>query len=480
VEAQNLRRIDSNYRKLERYLERVSELVNRFNDSRARTAIQSARTELEKARKFLYDAREPRLNLAQVHLGKAKQYIDIAAKIVLSVPFKKLQRQLDDMIERAEQELASSRKEEVYYLLNQAKKFRRQAYTDYQAGRIVRGEQNYRVAFFFARKCLEYQRKAVMSVPEQRLELEMSVRQLLNQADALAENDPMIARMLQEAEEHYREALQLADAGKEEQAINRLRLIRRFIYRIYDQADRGEVDKKGRIENQLYSLNAFLQSLEEDVKQTVNTRLANLLNNAWQQYNEAQLAYTAGKLDVTAKKISLSQRIANKVFRQLRKGGNNNSEQLALRIEETQRILVFQEENVKNSENDALIKMHQEAIELLNRATEALDQGKNGLAFQLLQVSTRMSARIQREMGSDHPAISETELQNKYDQINAFLSRVENNTKIMAKHGVIIDQLRYYTEQGKNYWDQDYLLIADEYFTTVLEQIRTYIKRWRN
>jgi len=479
VDAQIYRRVDSNFKKLERYISRVNELVNKFNFQRARNNILKAREELEKARIYLYNTTEPRLSLAQLHMLKAKQYTDLAAKLVMALPFKILKVQLDDLIDRAERELASSRKEEIYYLLHQAKKFRRLAYSAFLSGKVLRGEQYYRIAFFFARKCLDCQKTSRLSIPEQRLELEISIQQMLNQARELNNGNENINRMLQEAERHYQEAVQLADEGKEEMAVNRLKLIRRFIYRIYDQADRGGANREMRTENQLYSLKAFLQSLENDIGSSMNEQSQILINKAWQLYNEAQLAYNDGKIRQAEKKISLTQRMANKVFRQYRDKRDYNTDNIEVQIEETGKILDLQRERVSDSGNDALIKMHQEAEQILVRARKALDEGKTGLAFQMLQVSTRMSARIQRELRREPFIYSEADLEQKYNQIISSLNRIENNTKIVTKHRNIVNQLHLYTEQGKRYWDQGNYLLADEYFDTVLEQIKRYAAKWR-
>ena len=479
VDAQIYRRVDSDFKKLERYISRVNELVNKFSFQRARNNILKAHEELEKARIYLYNSTKPRLKLAQLHMLKAKQYTDLAAKLIMALPFKILKVQLDDLTDRAERELVSSRKEEIYYLLHQAKKFRRLAYSAFLSGKVLRGEQYYRIAFFFARKCLDYQKTSRLSIPEQRLELEISIQQMLNQARELNNGNENINRMLQEAERHYQEAVQLADEGKEEMAVNRLKLIRRFIYRIYDQADRGGANREMRTENQLYSLKAFLQSLENDIGSSVNEQAQILINKAWQLHNEAQLAYNDGKIRQAEKKISLSQRMANKVFRQYRDKRDYNTDNIEVQIEETGKILDIQRERVSDSGNDALIKMHQEAEQILIRARKALDEGKTGLAFQMLQVSTRMSARIQRELRREPFIYSEADIEQKYNQIISSLNRIENNTKIVTKHRNIVNQLHLYTEQGKRYWDQGNYLLADEYFDTVLEQIKRYAAKWR-
>ena len=123
--------------------------------------------------------------------------------------------------------------------------------------------------------------------------------------------------------------------------------------------------------------------------------------------------------------------------------------------------------------------MHQEAQQLLDRAREASNQGKMGLAFQILQGSTRMSARLQRELRRGNFESSEANLEQKYNQIQNSLSRIENNEKLVTKHRNVINQLQIYADQGKSHWQQKNYVLADEYFNTVLEQIKQYTAKWR-
>jgi len=200
-------------------------------------------------------------------MAKAKQYTDLAARVVLSKPFLNLKSQLDNLINRADKEVSDSERDEAHYLLNQAKKFRRLAYTAFKENRLVKGGEYFRIAFFFAQKCIDYLKSSDMNLSEEYENFEMSVRQLLGQADELLANGEKdhLKTLLREAEEHFEDAVALAAEGKLQAAINRLRLIKRLLYRVFDQAERDAMSNEERMENNLYTLRSFLEALEREV-----------------------------------------------------------------------------------------------------------------------------------------------------------------------------------------------------------------------
>jgi hypothetical protein len=479
VWSQNYFRVEANFRKLEQYVNRVQESVKKFPSEQARTRLQLARSELDKARIYIYNSDPPDLRLAQYHMLKAKQYTDLAAKIVLNQPLKNLKFQLDDLIDQAERKHSTSRKDEVFYLLNQAKKFRRLAYDAYKSNRIIRAQEYYRIAFFFARKSLDYNQGGRMSIPEQLVELEMSVQQLIEQAEQIAGDDENLRRMLVEAEKHYQDALLEADKGNEESAIKRLKLVRRFLYRIFDQSDRENIRPAMRIENQLYSLQAFLQSLESEYGTRLNQKTRNLFEKAQTLFTEAEEAFKNGRYGQAERKISLSQRFANKVFQLQRDEGAGLAENIQFQIDETEKLLNQQQNQVNNSGNTSLINLHSESLKILERARDALESGKNGLAFQLNQAATRMSSRLQREIQSGSLEISQSSLREKYNRINNTLDQLESSGQIATRHNNIIKQLRAFTERGRKFEEEGNFILADEYYDTILAQIRQYTAKWR-
>jgi len=237
ADAQITSRISSDFRKIEIYMMKVWQLVQQFNDPRAIQYMALAKIEIDKAREFLFQS-EPRYVLARVHMTKAKQFTDLAARRVLSRPLLNLKAQLDDLIIKAENASAGSNRDEVHYLLNQAKKYRRLAYAAFTQNRVAPGQEYFRISFFFAQKCIDYVNTSGANLSQQFESLEISVRQLLTQAEDLLANGKkeQLKNLIKEAENHFQEALVMAEEGRLQMAISRLKLIKRLLYRIFDQA----------------------------------------------------------------------------------------------------------------------------------------------------------------------------------------------------------------------------------------------------
>jgi hypothetical protein len=479
-DTQNTSRIHGDFRKIEIYMIRVWELVQRFDDAKAVQYMALAKIEIDKAREFLF-AVTPRYVMARIHMTKAKQWTDLAAKLVLSKPVLNLKAQLDDLIIKAENASAGSNRDEVHYLLNQAKKYRRLAYGAFTDKRVGRGTEYFRISFFFAQKCIDYVNTSSSNLTEQFENLEISVRQLLTQAEELLANRDReyLRNLLNEAESHFEEALVMGENGNLQMAISRLRLIKRLMYRIFDQAERGLLSNDNRLENSLYTLRGFLDALDREVESKSDERMRNLLERAWQLYREAEQEYENKNYAKSQGKISLCQRFANRIFRITRSSEILDVNKLEEQLRDTQHVLSLQENRINESNNANIARLYQEANRMLERAQTALSSEKPGIAFQLIQAATRMSARIQRELRSASSTKDKVSLENKYQRVMNSISNLESNEEIQRQYMAILNQIKKFAELGKQYLDEDNYLLADEYFSTAWEQINSYTDKWR-
>ena len=116
---------------------------------------------------------------------------------------------------------------------------------------------------------------------------------------------------------------------------------------------------------------------------------------------------------------------------------------------------------------------------MLERAQDALASEKPGVAFQLIQAATRMSARIQRELRSSSSTKDKVSLENKYQRVMNSIINLENNEEIQSRYNAILNQIKRFAERGKQYLDEGNYLLADEYFNTAWEQINSYTDKWR-
>ena len=481
AEAQTLRRTYSNFRKLELYADRVADIVQRFNDRRAAELVQKARIEIETARTALFNTNPPAIVPAQVSMLKAKRYLDQAAGIVLEKPFGNLKLQLDELINRAERAVMQINNDEANYLLNQSKRFRRRAYESYNSGNPVKAQEFYRISYFFAKKCLDYTGSQDKDAADQLLDLEISVQQMMDQGEELLrdQQNSSLESQLSDARKYYDEALKMADRGETDQAIKRLRLIKRLLYRLYSQAEQTGVEGSDRIADDLYALHGYLESLAENTNLADRRETRRLLDQAQKLYLEAGQAFQAGDFTEATQKIALSQRIANQLFRFHKRDQNIDPTSLKIQLDETRQVLQMQELSVKNSGSAAVEQLWRDAGRILDRAASDLAADRTENAFQLIQAATRMSVRLQKELKQSSEAEIPGDLVNRYVQIKNMVDRIRQNESLDQDAGLVLDQIMEFAETGKTYLDQGDTVPADEYLKTAEEQLKQFSAKWR-
>jgi hypothetical protein len=471
--AQNQQRMQADFKRLENYIERIEEQVTRFNDKQAMQDINRARQYLEDARSDLNQKPHPRYGSALQNMGQAKNFADRAARRIMQRPVGNLKRQLDDMIQDAEQVVVTSNNQEALYLLNQAKRFQNLAYQSYNTNRPVDAQEYYRISYFFAKKCTNLALNRNLDRDSRLRELEVTIQNLLIQAQSQAPKNETGAYqiLLQEAQTYYQDALQLIDEGKEETALRRLILVERLLYRILDQSEVNNGDVGLQLAAHLYSQQTLLQSLESESIQ----KHENLLRKAQVLYDEAKTAYDQTNFKDAAQKLALSQRIANSLFRSLRHQESYADDLLPTRLNSTRQLLEMQNVSGNLKEN----RLYQEAHRLLDRAEEALARGNQAVAFQLIQAATRMSHRLQRISQQNEPLILDREkIEAKQGRLDEAINQYRNNRELNKTYGPIIDQWQFFADQGRKSLEQGNLLLAEEYINTGLEQIKEYSIKW--
>lgn len=262
-------------------------------------------------------------------------------------------------------------------------------------------------------------------------------------------------------------------------AVSRLRLIKRLLYRVFDQAEKTIVTDSGRLENSLYSLRTLLESLEEEVNQANDNQMGSLLNKAWELYRLAEVEYQNGNYAKSQGNISLCQRFANRIFRLTKNRSIGEVINIDEEIIETRHVLSLQEVRLQNMDRNDLDHLYQEASRLLDKAQEAQSSGRKEIAFQLIQAATRMSARIQRELRTQSGHIEKQTLEQTYLQIKNSIANLRNNESIVSENSAIVNQLDNFAQRGKQFLDEGNYLLADEYLTTAWEQIKLYTNIWR-
>ena len=468
------------FNELKVYLAKIWVVVQRFDNAHAHDLMAQAKNELETAEDLIFNQRK--YILARVHMLKARSLGNQAAKIVLSLPINRLKKQLDDIINLSERNSDNIQSDEARYLLNQAKKFRNLAYNALAAGRTNRAQEYYRIAFYFADKSLNLTNRNNENLETQIAELKSNIDLLFNQTEDLIKqiNNNRFNNLLNEAKKNYADAMHLLDTGRINLAQKKLRLIEKLLYRIVDQVDRSSLNKKDRIENDLYSMESFLEALEKDVEENDNQRVNLFLNRAKAQYSEAIRAYDSGRLEVTKNKLNLCQRFASKALQLMKSGSSYEASDMESQINDNKRLLELQKPQVEKSENNSLIKMFQEAERLTNKAIELSEQNFQRSALRNLQLSTRLMNRIQRqiEYSSTEDNLQINEIQNRLNRAKSMLNKLKNNQQLREKFQSEIQQLEELYNMAEKHFEKQNYDIANEYLNYILQQINKQSNEW--
>ena len=478
--AQSDFRIVREFNELKIYLAKIWVVVQKFDNPKANNFMVQAKQELDLAENSIFNDRN--VIEARIHMQKARAYGNQAAKIVLDQPINRLKKQLDEMINMSERNSSNLYSDEARYLLNQAKKFRKLAYDALAAGRTNKAQEYYRIAFYFADKSLNLANRNDKDIDTQIAEIKSSIDLLINQVEELNARDKnnRFDNLLNEAKKHYADAINLLDAGRINLAQKRFRLIEKLLYRIIDQADRSSLNQKDRIENDLYSMQSFLNALEDDAEENQHQRVNMILNRAKKQFSEATQAYESGDYDLAKNKLNLSQRFASRALQLMKTEGNDEVLDIESQLSDNKRLLDLQQPKVEESKNIQSIKMYQEARRLTNMAEELYQQNNKISALQHLQLSTRLMNRIQRQLEytDTENTVQMKEIKNRLNQAQILLSKLKNNSKLQEEYQNEILQLDFlYTQAEKYFESQDYE-IANEYINYILQQINMQSNEW--
>ena len=256
-----------------------------------------------------------------------------------------------------------------------------------------------------------------------------------------------------------------------------MHLVKRLVFRLIDQVDRPDSENADYLQSNLYSQRTFLESFENDAH---NPRKGNMLEKSWQLYREAEQHYENGEYPESRSKLMLSQRIANRLFKLNRSKDMLDDQQLYEQLEETRHLLGLQEPGVRQANDRNITLLYNDANEMLRRAEETLNRGKNMHAFQLIQAATRMSSKIQRQLKKTATTYDAAALNGKYRQIMNTVANLEQNDTIQDQYDMVLGQIKQFAEKGKSFLDQNNLILAEEYLNTAWEQLKQFTDRWRS
>jgi len=486
TEAQNNLQIHRDFMQLKNRLLKIWSLVQKFQNNKAKELMADAKILMDEAEDYIYRRKDlsvqERIVEARKRMVEAKLKGELASRIVLQQPIQRLKAQLDDLINRADIEVSKNYSDEARYLINQAKKFRRRAYDAAGQNRIQKAQEYYQVAFFFANKVLNVLQRKEGNINNRINDFRSNLQLLLIQVEDLVNNanKPIFSNLLDEAKKHFAQAVQLFEDGNKEIALRRFKLIEKLIYRIMDQMDRKSLTVQDRLENDLYSLKALLDALQSEIGNNPVAKSKSLFDKAYKLYGEATRLFETDNHRQAELKISLSHRIATKLLQFIKRQEKTDTNNISTQLQDAHRLLDMQANPVEQSGKVALQKMHSEAKKLLAKAQNNYDKNNNDTAFQYLQITTRITNKIQKLLNENilKNNVPKNELEKRLQRAKILITKLKTNKKLYDKHGNIIEQLEQFANRADEYLASGDYLLAQEYIKSLLQQINLYTNEW--
>lgn len=391
--------IRKNVRELEYRLLYLHNLAEKYRAQRVLKGIRTARENLEKARDALLSYQQiplpAKLLEAWREFKTAKKLADLAAKALLFKPLAGAKKDFDRLIQRAEVAVHRSENAEARYMLIRARTFQKKSVQAYRTFQLIRGHEYQRIATYFANKALEFSDAEKQNETKQSnyKELSENLNRLYSTILSSANNNPNITRLIENADSYLKLSKKYFEQGDVQQAILRLQIGERLLYRALDLQQSSKDGKKEQLRSNLFSLKNYLDGVERTLRDASNVSGTRILQKARQFSKAAHRDYEMGNYNDAQRKISLAQRMATKAFRYTSTDDEKDAGLIKDRIREVKRILSIQKEKY-SGDNTLISELHKQAESLLKNAQNAADKGDMNLASWQIRLTYRIASRI--------------------------------------------------------------------------------------
>lgn len=450
-----------------RFLERIAQ---RYHVQQAINALQNAGSKLDLARSQFQRFQFVK---AWLNFNKAKQIVDKVERAVLFKPAVKAFMDAEHLIQRAEHLLQNSQDKQAQYMLNRARSFLGDAEKAYRNGQFVRGQEFQRIAIFFANKAIAFTQGAAAGPADQFNfdEQLRNLRTLYQSVQEQAQENPQIQKLLKNADAFLKQAEKLYRQGKYQRALVQLQIGERLLYRAIDMGQQTEQGQKGRMENNLQSLNRYLTSLETNAQG--NLKAMRLLRKARQFLRSARRAAVNGKYQQAANQIDLAQRLANRALRYLNAGAVNAPGSFDDRLQEVNHLYASLSQSAALAQDEYTQYFSKRARQVIKQAQQAHEAGREQLAMARLNFAVRILNRLMSHQST--PVFTSQQIQDlqvQYQRLARVLERFNNQESktILEKE----------LQQAGQQLQQEHYQIAGTLLDLLQKEINTLIRRAQN
>ncbi len=475
----NADRVRRSIEQLERKIEQVSALAEKYHDARAVKLVNDAKSELnlafEKYQEYKntpegqFAKRRLLINLAKAHFKLADKYIGAASRFLLFKPAAQKKNELDNLIRRAQDASIHSASDESRYFLNKARRFQAEAQSAFRNERFLRGYEYLRVAMYFAQKTIDMSGTLGngRSNEQEFQNARQNVQTLIRRAGDLIDQNSLSVQMYKNAEAYFNRAQTAYRSGKLKEAFNQLKLAERLLYRVVDMSSSGHsVSVEQQARDNAQSLGRYLQSLRDDFQNENNP----FLKKADNLYRRANNQIQSGKYRQALVSIQLSQRMALKAYHQNTRSANEmDITDIEARFRDARQLFDMQGSAKAGSQS-----LHKQAGRYLDDTAEAMRDKNYSRARYLLNIAIKLMNRARHTPVSN---LDKQQIDQKLRRLSDIISRLQKNESLGENWQIHADILKDLLKQAQQALSAGDKSTADVLAGFIQSQLTALLKR---
>ncbi len=423
--------------RLNRTIDQVKDLVEAFQNNRARQLVIEAEKFRDNAETALHNGELARVR-ALVNLAFAR--LKMATDITLAIPIRQLRNRLEELLQKADHYVLGSCNKQAERLLQEAKSYRDKALTGVTDSQTQQAAENYRLAVHLAKQAINVVDRTSDINRDQIQNERLKFENLSERARESVEkcNDDHAGR----ARQVFENAMIFAE--KADKALRNCNLD--LAKKLYNQSmlllvramnlcpNRGGADGVSLGKIKLFQLRRKIEEAGEKISQSRDRSAITLYERAQKFADEAEIALSSAGAQgpnsdrTTLNKIALAEKLLARAMRLAQPGDQDRfANRLKDEIENTKaEIAELRGTLTTDSPTDAevLIRMAEFAI---NRAEQAAARGFNKLALEGVLAAQKLLTRAERLSGSEQTSsISGENTQTRLKQLDGAIGEAED------------------------------------------------------
>lgn len=414
--------------KLNRTIEQVKELVESFNNDRARQFVIQAVKLRDEAVTAIHNREFVK---ARTKVNLAFSLLKKAAELALAVPIRRLQSQLEELLQKADYHVLGSCNKKAERILQEAKSNRDQAITAATSGQTQKAAEHYRVAVELALRAIDIVKRShnvnVDRIQDDRHKLE-SLAERAREVVENCHND--------RAKQIFKKAMELAFEAEKALRDCRHELAKRLynrslllLLRAIDLCSGDQsIDQISRAKIRLFQLRKEIDDSQELIARSGNPTVRRLFERVIRFADEAESAINRNRQKEALSKIELAEKMLKRALRIARPGGRGRmSHRISDEIENTKaEISEAYARLTSDSSADAEILLRMADLSI-HQAEEAAANGFNRIALEAVLAAQKFLIRVERILDKRQPVrLSHEKIQSRLNQLNEAIAEAES------------------------------------------------------